>query len=51
MSIIQIKLWCPNCGSDEVLSEYNEKENNIICICKKCKHEDLLSKFDYLIVQ
>ena len=49
MSTIQIELWCPNCGSDEVLSKYNEKENIIVCICKKCNYTVSLGEFDYLI--
>lgn len=49
MGLIYINTYCKECDSDNVISNYNEEENDIICICLNCSNKGTLRDFDYLM--
>lgn len=49
MALIYLNVECSKCGSDSVMSNYNEKVNDIECNCLNCGTKGFLKDFNYLV--
>lgn len=49
MGTLYITTFCNECGSQNVISKYDEEFCNILCCCMDCYNRGTLKNFDYIL--